>query len=539
MHDGNWTAPNPELAPPKKGEPALFRAARVGDHEAIRALAAGGADLNGEFDIQLDDGGPPCMVTPLMVAAGSGDGASVETVRLLLELGADAGKVTGGGSAAGFACRGLGWNYRPGGDAARLGAVLAAGSPLKLEGAAGARRLAEAASRGDAAMMRVLMERGASVNAVFGEEERQESARAMEEMGSHMGDPFAMLPDELKQDEGMMQALREAMDGIQGTLGESLSSGAWPYEIPLFAAAGSGEAECVRMLIEAGAEVSQRDNSGRTALFSAASAEVVRVLAAAGIDVGARDQYGRDAFRQHLEDVSAADEDRVEAVLRALLDAGAALQVEDEDGTDRMWKAAFSENPRAVAMLMKLGHPVSPGSRGQTGLHAICWHWDHGDERDDMTREMVRMFLAAGVSPNARDQSGTTPLHEAMTGDGVNTVAAEELIRAGADVNAVDEDGNTPLMTHYEVLFDYQRVVEFLLAHGANPLIRNKRGKSVIDLARQMMTGENPDWRAEQWADEGGPPCGWKAPADEGDDEAAALAMLEEAAKRFGNGDQA
>jgi ankyrin repeat protein len=60
------------------------------------------------------------MATPLMVAAGSGYGATVETLRLLLDLGADPWLNFGAGTAARFAVEGLTWGYEPGGDAERL-----------------------------------------------------------------------------------------------------------------------------------------------------------------------------------------------------------------------------------------------------------------------------------------------------------------------------------------------------------------------------------------------------------------------------------
>jgi hypothetical protein len=80
---------NPQYLPPKQDEPALHCAARLGDHERIRQLVNNGHDINLPFDIRLDPGGRSALATPLMVAAGSGYGASVETMRLLLELGAD------------------------------------------------------------------------------------------------------------------------------------------------------------------------------------------------------------------------------------------------------------------------------------------------------------------------------------------------------------------------------------------------------------------------------------------------------------------
>src|SRR5262245_30197083 len=89
-----WVPPNAEFPPPKPGEPALHCAARTGNHDEIRRLVAAGAHLNHVFDIALDPGARGNPVTALMVAAGSGDGATEETVCLLLELGADARFVT-------------------------------------------------------------------------------------------------------------------------------------------------------------------------------------------------------------------------------------------------------------------------------------------------------------------------------------------------------------------------------------------------------------------------------------------------------------
>ena len=91
---------NPSYLPPKDGEPPLHRAARVGDDDAIRKLVTEGADVNQLFDMRLDPDGRQAVATPLMVAAGSGYGASIGTMQRLLELGANASLKTGFGSIA-------------------------------------------------------------------------------------------------------------------------------------------------------------------------------------------------------------------------------------------------------------------------------------------------------------------------------------------------------------------------------------------------------------------------------------------------------
>jgi len=135
-------------------------------------------------------------------------------------------------------------------------------------------------------------------------------------------------------------------------------------------------------------------------------------------------------------------------------------------------------------------------------------------------------------------ESEHTPLHEAMSGDGSNLVAAAELLAAGANVNAINHCGQTPLHLSYETIFDYERVVPFMLEHGANPLIRDQWGQTVIDIARRMIAGEQPRWRIDAFARDhsGEVPCGWKHAADPNDPEDAEfrmLALLEDAAKAF------
>jgi ankyrin repeat protein len=245
------------------------------------------------------------------------------------------------------------------------------------------------------------------------------------------------------------------------------------------------------------------------------------------------DGLGIDAFRSRLDDLSGDEawNERTRAVCRAMLAAGVPLERARDAEDDRLWHAAFSENPQAVQFLLDAG--IAVRREGRTALHAICWHWDHGDERDDNIRMIVRTLLAAGINPGARDERGNTPLHESMSGDGPNPVAAELLLAAGADVNARNNDAQTPLVYLYETQFDYERAVPFLVRHGADPRIPNARGKNAIDLARQMIAGDNPDWRTEQWKDQNGPPCGWKAPATEGDPEYQMLDLLLQAARRL------
>ncbi len=88
----------------------------------------------------------------------------------------------------------------------------------------------------------------------------------------------------------------------------------------------------------------------------------------------------------------------------------------------------------------------------------------------------VTLFLDRGVSVNAVDTTGRTPLIEAVFGGHTDT--AEELLKRGADVNAQDADGWTALMeAASKGRADFVRI---LLAQGADARIRNRNGLTAL-----------------------------------------------------------
>ncbi len=193
------------------------------------------------------------MATPLMVAAGSGDGASLETMRLLLELGADPLLNLGQASVARFAAGGLGWNYPPGGDAPRLRLCLDLGCDPNETDERGVTLLADAAATGDVDRVKVLLHARAKPNAA----------------GTVVPTPSFLKFPESPFDDNAPSSFR----------------------IPLHNAVEVNE--IVSLLIAAGGDAQAVDRGRRTALFNARSSEVARVLVdgafaerAAGADSG-------------------------------------------------------------------------------------------------------------------------------------------------------------------------------------------------------------------------------------------------------------
>ncbi|KAK8795962.1 hypothetical protein WA171_003928 [Blastocystis sp. BT1] len=87
--------------------------------------------------------------------------------------------------------------------------------------------------------------------------------------------------------------------------------------------------------------------------------------------------------------------------------------------------------------------------------------------------DAVKRFLDSGVSPNAQDSSGYSPLHAAASYGHIDIL--ELLVNRGGDVMLKDVDGDTPLH-----VCEDRTCAEFLLSHGAKYDCGNNEGKTPI-----------------------------------------------------------
>ncbi|MDX2117536.1 MAG: ankyrin repeat domain-containing protein [Planctomycetota bacterium] len=473
-------ARNREYLPPKAGEPPLHRAAREGDHAAIRRIVASGADVNAVFDIGLDPGATEWPATPLMVAAGSGDGATDSTVALLLELGADPKVILNGDSAATFAVKGLGWNYKPGGDAARAGRLLDAGSPLPQDPEDLNRLLCDVAAAGDAERVNLLLEHGLNPNGYWDPvAARENHQRMMEHMAEYRaGTPelFETIPQEFR--EFMEDGVRE----MEAEMIEQQVSAPSEYEIPLFRAARSGSAECVRLLLAAGADPKARDNSKRTAMYCANSVDVVRVLMKAGLPREDVDEYGWTPLVSLFSDGESAF-----SGVKALIEAGASVNAAHDRGYTVFMSAVGSGRyPALLRLLVASG--ADPHAVSELGYNAFHAAIDVNGEAnaEESVRDTLGYLKELGVNIEHRNKNDQTPLARAIE-DGTD-IEVQVLCELGADPNAVcrkhDCSGESctrielPLLFHAAngVGVDKDVKTRALLRAGADPLATDADG---------------------------------------------------------------
>lgn len=422
------------------GETAIHAAARVGDVEELERLLADGADVNERADIKIEDDRVLPQLTPLMSAARSTYGATVETLRWLVEHGADIGLKSRVDESAAWYAAGLGGRTRKPVNpiasdyAERLGYLLDCGMDVHERRISGETLLTEACFAGDPARVSLLLERG-----------------------------------------------------IPCSLDEQ-----YPDATPIFCAAASGSAACVRLLLDAGVAANYRSDSGDTALMCAGSPEVVSVLLAAGADLHAVNDSGNDALDTALRDEFwSFNSDPIRPdVARALLDAGADLDHRDNDQCGRIARAAFGHHDHEVLFLASAGADVRAKCwyEGRTALHAICWQGEYEDPSINASCErIIRALVEAGLDPNVLSDSGVAPMHEAVSGDWGNPTAVRTLLELNADPDIPDSDGVAPL--ELVVSIGKPECVELLLNAGADPNRRCAAGDTLLDFARESLAG--------------------------------------------------
>lgn len=469
----DWTPPNCEHPPPKAGEPPLHAAARRGDHDAIRALVVGGAGVDDVFDIALNPSEHTQPATALMVAAGSGDGASVETVRLLIELGADPARIVGHSSAATFASTGLGWNYRPGGDVVRLRFLLEAGSPLPSNPANANRMLCDVVESGDAERLGVLLERGLAADGYW------DAASECLPMVTHELEPdkLAWMPEDVRE------SFTESMAAMEREMHEQMVSAPSCFEIPLFCAAQSGNVACLQLLLDAGADPAKRDNFRRTAMYHATSVEVVRALQDAGVPIEDDDRFGWSPLVNAIQDGKLA-------AISALIECGADVTATHDHGSTTIMSAFYSEHClEVIQLLVDAGadaHAVT--DFGDNAFHAAIDCVNESTD-DAGVRRTFSALNEMGIPIEHRNNAGQTPLAVAIEqGTGFEVRVLCEL---GADPNAdcpMRDCGETScervesplLVAAASVGVDSDEKVAALLGAGADPLAHDADGFSAL-----------------------------------------------------------
>lgn len=463
-----------------------------GDAAAIRAFVAGGQDVNEVLTVDLFGDGSDEDLTPLMLAAGSDRGADAETLRLLLELGADPRQQLDEISAIFPACIGLGWDPETGairgGDGARLGVLLQAGCPLPDDPDVANRLLCKTAATGDPERVRLLLERGLSPDPYFDPDKAEAEYR-------EVGQLTRKLKEQLAQESGQeleawVADAKAEMERMEEEDIACLRRAPQWNQIPLFRAAESGSAECVKLLLDAGVDPKQRDSEQQTALFVAATAEVVALLVRTGLSLEDRDRWDDTPLMSAVGDL-----DGQLLRVRALLEAGADPNATSDHGFTVFMDAlaALERNVEVLRLLVDFGaEPYAVTEYGDNAFHAPIDVSFVGDDEENV-RPIMSYLKELGVDIEHRNKSGKTPLACAIA-EGFEAEVAV-LCELGADPNAVcrkhsyssggSKYSDEPLLFHAVNGPCARRLekTEILLRAGADPTAKNSEGHRVLSVA--------------------------------------------------------
>ncbi|HJT89576.1 MAG TPA: ankyrin repeat domain-containing protein [Bryobacteraceae bacterium] len=219
-------------------------------------------------------------------------------------------------------------------------------------------------------------------------------------------------------------------------------------------------------------------SGGTTALMMAApDAEKMKLLLDRGAKVNARAQTGYSAL------MVAAQYRDASAAIRLLLDRGAELRPPAGQPVlfhaYPLFLAAYAGNAEILARLHAAGDGVEDKMTliGTSAMTPLLGAVRFGNT------DVMRALLDLGAPVDAPAANGMTPLGQSVLGNRVE--AARLLIARGADVNHVDKLGMTPLLYAASIDFGDSKMVDLLLQSGARPDARNREGLTALDLARE------------------------------------------------------
>ncbi|XP_063929654.1 ankyrin repeat domain-containing protein 50 isoform X4 [Zophobas morio] len=239
----------------------------------------------------------------------------------------------------------------------------------------------------------------------------------------------------------------------------------------LHVAARLGQAQVVKVLLEAGANADQADVDGWTPLRAAAwggHTEVVELLVNHGCVLDSVDAENRTALR-------AAAWSGHEEIVKILLQNGADVNLTDHEGRTALIAAAYMGHSEIVEHLLDFGADVDHADAdGRTALSvaALCAPRTPGVN-------VVSTLLERCATVDHKDKEGMTPLLVASF-EGHKDVC-ELLLENEADVDHCDHSGRSPLWAAASM--GHAPVVALLLFWGCCIDSMDSEGRTVLSVA--------------------------------------------------------
>lgn len=239
-------------------------------------------------------------------------------------------------------------------------------------------------------------------------------------------------------------------------------------------AARKGNVKCIELLLRHGADINIVDHCNKLQpIHYAANCDnglhCVKMLEEAGADLTSRNDDG-------YMPIHFAAECRCRDTLQYLLEKGGDPNSENIKKKRPLHYAGRLGQAENIRLLLENGAKIDAvNTKGRQALHEYC-----ACSSTVFCKETMHLLIKDNI--NAKDHNGMTPLHNTCwlvidTG----FLTAQELVELGADFAATDRLGRQPLM--YALIGHSHRLTEMLLSKGAHLNCKDYSGRTPLHFA--------------------------------------------------------
>lgn len=260
---------------------------------------------------------------------------------------------------------------------------------------------------------------------------------------------------------------------------------------PLIEAIQNNDIEKIKLLIKNNYDINKDLYEGDTALMHAigmGNEKIIDLLLDAGANVNVKNENGLTALHLAAASLSYGDFKLGHRIILELIKKGADINAKANDGetivhkllTELYYKAAedykerLQETIKIINELVALGFDINAkDNEGKTPLHMAA---SVGEP------ELIEKIINLGANINAEDNYGFTPIHQMdFNGTEEELDSIDIFIKYGYDINRENIGGVTILMD--AVLFNDLKAVKYLISKGANVNAKSKSGETAISRA--------------------------------------------------------